>query len=96
MCNIEKHIIIFYKEFSECKDCNRAIGFERYYGNKDEVSMQQNICYEKNREKISLQKQNNRCIQIRDLVRSYGELETRLKAMEERLKNFSAKDSENN
>ena len=40
----------------------------------------------KNREKILLQKQNNRSIQFRDLVVSYVELENRLKALEEKLK----------
>ena len=47
------------------------------------------IYYEKNREKILLQKQNNICIQFRDLVISYVELENRLKALEENLKNVS-------
>ena len=48
----------------------------------------------KNREKILLQKQNNRSIQFRDLVISYVELENRLKATEEKLKNVSINDSE--
>ena len=40
MCKIENHINNFHKKFSECKDCNRARGLERYYGNKDETSKQ--------------------------------------------------------
>ena len=68
MGNIEKHINDFYKKYTECIDCNRARGLKRYYENKDKVSNQQKIYYEKNRDKISLQKQNNRCIQFRDLV----------------------------
>ena len=40
----------------------------------------------KNREKILLQKQNNRSIQFRDLTVSYIELENRLKALEEKVK----------
>ena len=40
----------------------------------------------KNREKILLQKQNNRSMHFRDLVVSYVELENRLKALEEKLK----------
>ena len=55
------------------------------------MSNEQKIFYEKNREKILLQKQNNRFIQIRDIVRSYVELENRLKAMEE---NININDSE--
>ena len=42
------------------------------------------IYYEKKRWKKLSQKQNNRSIQFRDLVRSYVELENRLKAMEEK------------
>ena len=84
-CNIEKHINNFYEEYSECKDCNIKRGVKRYYDNKDKISMQQKVYYEKNREKILLQKQNNRSIQIRDLVVSYVELENRLKALEEKL-----------
>ena len=39
----------------------------------------------KNREKILLQKQNNRSIKFRDLVVSCVELENRLKTLEEKL-----------
>ena len=86
ICNIEKDINNFYKKYSECIYCNRARGLKRYYENKDKISNQQKIYYEKNREKILLQKQNNRSIQFRDLVISYVELENRLKALEEKLK----------
>ena len=48
---------------------------------------------EKNREKILWQKQNNKCIQVRDLVVPYVELKIRLKAMEGNLKNISINDS---
>ena len=86
MCNIEKHINDFYKKYSECRDCNRTRGLKRYYENKDKISNQQKIYYEKNREKILLQKQNNRGIQFRDLVISYVEIQNKLKALEEKLK----------
>ena len=84
-CNIEKDINNFYKKYTECIDCNRARGLKRYYENKDKISKQQKVYYEKNREKILLQKQNNRSIQFRDLVISYVELENRLKTLEEKL-----------
>ena len=89
MCNIEKHINNFYKKHSECRDCNRARGLKRYYENEDKISYQQNIYYEKNREKILilLQKQNKRSIQFRNLVAFYVELENRLKAFEQKLNN---------
>ena len=85
ICNIEKHTNNFYKKYTECIDCNRARGLKRYYENKDRISNQQKIYYEKNREKILLQKQSNRNIQFRDLVVSYIELENRLEALEEKL-----------
>ena len=84
MCNIEIHINNFYKKYSECRDCNRARTLKRYYENKNKISNQQKIYYEKKRKKILLQKQNNRSIQFRDLVVSYVELENRLKALEEK------------
>ena len=84
-CNIEKDINNFYKKYTECIDCNRARGLKRYYENKDKISNQQKLYYEKNREKILLQKQNNRSIQFRDLVISYIELQNRLKTLEEKL-----------
>ena len=85
ICNIKKNINDFYKKYTEFIDCHRARGLKRYYENKDKISKQQKIYYEKNREKILLQKQNNRCIQFRDLVISHIELENRLKALEEKL-----------
>ena len=56
-CNIEKHINNFYKKYSECKECNLERGVKWYYGNKDKISMQQKINYEK-KDKL-LQKQND-------------------------------------
>ena len=97
VCKIVKHINIFYRKYSECKDCNIKRGVKRYYNNKGKRSIQQKIYYEKNREKL-LQKQNNyrnkRNTEFEDLFRSYVELENRLKATEEKLKNLSINDSE--
>ena len=47
MSNIEKHIKNFYKNYSECRDCDRARGLKQYYENKDKISNQQTIYYEK-------------------------------------------------
>ena len=69
---------------------------KRYYENEDKISNQQKIYFEKNRDEILLLKQNNSCIQIKDLVKSYVELENRLKTIEEILKNISKKESESN
>ena len=93
MCNMEKHINYFYKTYSDCKDCNRTRGLKHYYENKDKISNQQKLFYEKTEKKILLQKQNNRWLQFEDLVKSYVELENRLKTIEEK---FLINDSEIN
>ena len=59
MYNIEKHINNFYKDYSECRECNRARGLKQYYENIDKISNQQKIYYDKNRENFLLKKQNN-------------------------------------
>ena len=96
MCNIEKHINNFYKKYSECKECNIRRGVKRYFDIKDKISVQQKIYYEKNRDKL-LQKQNDyrnkRNTDYKDLVRSYNELQNRLKTLEE---NVSINESEIN
>ena len=46
--------------------------------------------------KTRLQMQDNRCKQIRDLVISYVDLNNRLKALEENIKQISINDSEIN
>ena len=89
-CNIEKDTNNFYKKYSECKDCNIKRGVKRYYDNKDKISIQQKIFYEKNKDKL-LQKQNDyskkRNTDYKELQRSYVELQNKLKALEEKLKN---------
>ena len=85
MCNIEKHINNFHNKNSECRDCNRARGLKRLYENKDKISNQQQVYYERNREQILLQKKNNKSTQFRDLVIPYTELENRLKTLEEKV-----------
>ena len=89
-----KNISTIFTKNIQNAETNRARGLKRFYENKDKISNQQNVYYEKNKEKILLQKQNNRSIQFRDLVASYVELENRLKATEEKLKNLSINDSE--
>ena len=88
VCKIEKHISNFYKKYSECKACNIKRGVERYYNNKDKISKQQKIYYERNRDKL-LEKQNNyrmrRNTEFKDLVKSYAELQNKLKALEEKI-----------
>ena len=84
VCNIEKFINNFSKQYSECKDCNIKRGVKRYYNNKDRISIQQKFYYEKNREKLS-EKQNDyrnkRNTEFKDLDRSYAELQNNKKAL---------------
>ena len=47
VCNIEKSIDNFYNKYRECKQCNSKRSTRRYYENKDKISMQQKIYYEK-------------------------------------------------
>ena len=66
----------------------------RRYWEEDKISNQQKIEYEKNRDKILFKRQNNRCIQIKDLIISYVQLANRLKKKEKNLKNITINDSE--
>ena len=88
MGDIEKHIDNFYKKYSECKPCNIKRGVKRYFNNKDKISNQQKIYYEKNRDKL-LEKQddyrNKRNTEFKNLVKSYAELQNKLKALEEKI-----------
>ena len=90
VCNIEKSIDNFYNKYRECKPCNIKRSMKRYNENKDKISTQQKIYYERNRDKL-LQKQNNynkkRSTDYKELHRSYVELQNKLKALEEKFKN---------
>ena len=79
--NIEKHIENFNRKFRECKDCNGERSLKGYYGDKDKKSNQREVDYEENRDKL-FQKQNDRCIHFKELLRSYVDQENRLKVME--------------
>ena len=95
-CNIEKNVEDFYNKYRECKICNIKRGVKRYFDNKDKISIQQKIYDQKKRFKL-LQKQNyyrkKRNTDYEDLVRSYVELQNRLKMVEEK---FKINESENN
>ena len=60
---------------------------------KIKYRINRNYNMKKTEKKILLQKQNNRWLQFEDLVKSYVELENRLKTMEEK---FLINDSEIN
>ena len=92
MCKSEKHINNFYKNYSECKECNSIRALKHFYEKKDETSNKRKKFYEKNRDKL-LQKQSNKDRNSEELLRNCVELENRLNALQEK---FSTTDSENN
>ena len=47
VCNIEKSIDSFYNKYRECKPCNIIRSTRRYYENKDKISNQHKLYYEK-------------------------------------------------
>ena len=83
VCNIEKSIDNFYNKYRECKQCNIKRSTKRYYENKNKISNQQKIYYEKNRDKL-LKNQND---YNKKRSTDYKELQNKLKALEEKLKN---------
>ena len=47
ICNIEKSIDNFYYKYRECKHCNMQRIMKRYSENKDKLSNQRKLYYEK-------------------------------------------------
>ena len=80
VCDIEKSIDIFYNKYRECKQCNIKRSTKRYYENKDKISNQHKIYYEKNRDvllarsKIYQQNRKSHTQQIKDLNNKIEEL----------------------
>ena len=52
VCNTEKSNDNFYNKYRECKQCNIKRSMKRYYENKDKLSNQRKLYYEKNREML--------------------------------------------
>ena len=50
VCNIEKSIDNFYNKYRECKPCNIKRSTRRYFENKEKISNQHKLYYEKNRD----------------------------------------------
>ena len=49
VCNTEKSIDNFYNKYRECKHFNIQRSMKRYYENKDKLSNQRKLFYEKKR-----------------------------------------------
>ena len=80
VCNIEKSIDNYYNKYRECKPCNIQRSMKRYRENKDKLSNQRKLYYEKNREMLLAKSriyQQNRISytqQIKDLNNKIEEL----------------------
>ena len=88
ICNIEKQIKSCYKKYAERKNYNYARGLKCYYENKDKISNQRTIHFE--REDNLKKKQKDRYIHFEESVRTYVEIENRLKALEGKTDNKSS------
>ena len=80
VCNIEKSIDDYYNKYRECKQCNIKRSMKRYNENKEKLSNQRKLYYEKNREMLLAKSriyQQNRISytqQIKDLNNKIEEL----------------------
>ena len=80
VCNIEKSIDNYYNKYREYKQCNIKRSMKRYNENKDKLSNQRKLYYEKNREmllaksKIYQQNRVSYTQQIKDLNNKIEEL----------------------
>ena len=52
LCNTENHIKSNYKKYADCKLCNKKKGLKRYYDEKDKISNQRKIYFEKDKGKV--------------------------------------------
>ena len=89
VCNIKKTIDNFYNKYRECKQCNIKKSMKRYYKNKDKLSNQRKLYYEKNRDKLlakSKLNQQNRNYETKMYKQQVEELNKKLKSLEEKLK----------
>ena len=80
VCNIEKSIDDYYNKYRECKQCNIKRSIKRHNENKDKLSNQRKLYYEKNRDvllarsKIYQQNRKSHTQQIKDLNNKIEEL----------------------
>ena len=80
VCNIEKSIDNFYNNYRECKPCNIKRSTKRYNENKEKISNQHKIYYEKSRDillarsKIYQQNRKSHTQQIKELNNKKEEL----------------------
>ena len=87
VCNSEKSIDNFYNKYRECKPCNIKRSTRRYFENKDKISNQYKLFYEKNRDvllarsKINHQNRKSHAQQTQDLNNKIEELTQSLETL---------------
>ena len=80
ICNTENSTQNFYNKYRECEQCNFKRSSKLYYENKDKLSNQRKIKYEKNRygllstSKINQQYRKSHTQQIEDINIRFEEL----------------------
>ena len=88
VCNIETSIDNFYNKYRECKQCNIKRSVKRYYDNKDKLSNQRKLYYEKNRDVLLVKSklnQQNRNYERKLYKQQVEKLNKKLKSLEEKL-----------
>ena len=89
VCSIEKSIDKFYNKYRKCKQCNIQRSMKPYFENKDKLSNQRKLYYEKNRDMLlakSKLNQQNRNHERKIYKQQVEELHKKLKSLEEKLK----------
>ena len=87
ICKTGKSIDEFYNKDRECKPCNIQRSMKRYRENKYELSNQQKLYYEKNRDmllarcKINQRNRKSHTQQIKDLNNEVEELTQTLETL---------------
>ena len=80
VCNVEKSIDNYYNKYRECKQCNIKRSMKRYNDNKDKLSNQRKLYYDRNRDvllaKSKIYQQNRKSYkqQIKELNNKIEEL----------------------
>ena len=85
VCNIEKSIDNYYNKYRECKQCNIKRSMKRYNENKDKLSNQRKLYYERNRETLLVKSkiyQQNRVSYTQQIKELNNEIEELTQALE--------------
>ena len=94
VCKNEKSIDKFYNKYRECKQCNIKRSTRRYYENKDKISNQHKICFEKNRDVLlakSKINQQNRNYERKLYKQQVQELNQKLQDLTQAIEMFKTK-----